>query len=430
VAKVLASRSRGSSGGRDALRLRAGLTITQLALAVTLVVASGLLVKSLRGLYGTDTGVDPEGVLVMDVYPTAGRYPDDNALWTFYDEVLDRVRVLPGVMAAGMTAELPVADDFGCWVQGFEDPSVADRIEDAGQTTCAGQEPTTPGYFEAMGIPVVAGRGLEDADNDEPGRAAVVVSEAFAERFWPGESPIGKGVNPGGRTSPPFYHVVGVVGDVAARVGEDQAPLSQKAIAIYYPIRYNPGVAGNRYWWPGNLRLVVKTSVAEPSSLFPAIRAVVAELDPEVPVGSLTDMEAITASAMTRISFVSLLLGIAAAEALLLAAVGLYGMISYGVGRRTREIGMRMAIGARPGEVERMVVVQSLTLAGAGLAVGVVLALATMGLMEGLLVGVRPTDPVVFVGASLLLALIATVAAWIPARRAAHLDPAQALRGD
>jgi predicted permease len=428
TASSLADGGRGATTGRRRQRVRGALVVTQVALAMTLVVGSGLLVASLARLRQADAGVDPEGVLALDLYLSYARHGSDVDVWNTYRDILDRVRALPGVAAAGMSEEIPVSGGFGCVVQGFEDTSVYDVIKEQGRTTCAGQEATSPGYFETMGIAVLQGRTFTDQDNDDPSRAAVVVSKAFAERFWPGRDALGQGVGPNGNTEGPFYHVVGVVGDVARSAVEGEPPLSQPAVAIYYPVRHNPAATWNRNWWPGAITLVVKSGLADPSSLFPAIRRTVAEVDPEIPLANLTDMRTVVAGAMSELSFVSLLLGIAAGTALLLAAVGLYGVLSYVVTRRTREIGMRLAVGARPGEVQGMVVRGAMTLVAGGLVLGLALSVGSTRIMQGLLVGVEPTDPVVFAFAAGLLALVALAASWIPARRASRIDPLEALR--
>lgn len=430
AAAGLSDGSRGSSTGRERRRMRSALVVAQVALALTLTVGAGLLVETLRGLHRTDVGVDPDGVLVADLYLSPQRYQDDVSVWTFHRDVLARIRAIPGVVSVGMGEEIPVSGGYGCTVQGFDDDAVYARIKDAGLTTCAGQERVTPGYFQALGIPILEGRALTDADNDDPTRAAVVVSQAFADRFWPGEDPLGKGVGPGGQDKPPFYQVVGVAGDVAKSSDEGRPPLSEKAIAVYYPVRHNPDSKYNQSWWAGQMNLIVKAGVDDPMSLFPAIRAAVSAVDDQVPLANLTTMDAVVGGAMSTISFVSLLLAIAAGVAMLLSAVGLYGVISYVVTRRTREIGMRMAIGAQAGEVQRMVVRGSLVMVVAGIVLGVGLALVSARLMEGLLVGVAPTDPVAYTAASVILAGVALLASWIPAWRASRVDPVEALRAE
>ncbi len=415
------------SASRDRQRLRGGLVMTQVALALTLVAGAGLLVESMRRLANVDPGIEASGVVTAGIFLTiAERYENDTQVWLAYREILERVRSVPGVVSAGMTSELPVLGQFGCTIQGFGDPAVYDRTRDAGMTTCAGQEPTTPGYFEAIGIPLLQGRTFTDADNDSPSSAAVVVSQAFANRFWPGEDPLGKGVAPSGRSQGPFYRVVGVVGDVPAGALD-----GDPAIAIYYPIVHDPRTPGNwGGWFPIDMSLVVKTAVANPLSLVPAIREAARAVDPSLPVAHVASMENIVADSTARYRFTAVLLGVAAIAGLLLAAVGLYGVVSYIVSRRTREIGIRIAIGAQPVDVSREVIRRSLLLVAGGLAIGLVLALASTRLMKGLLYGVEPTHPLTFVLAASTLALISIVASWIPARRAARVDPVEALRAD
>lgn len=425
----LSDAGRRGSRGLEGRRFRSVMVAGQMTLAFALLVGAGLLVRSVRALHATDVGMDPAGTVAVDVHLSSDRYPDDVDLWAFHRNVLERVTALPGVTAAGMGEEVPVSGGYGCVVQGFEDTSVYDRMTEAGMTTCAGQLRVTPGYFDALAIPVEEGRALDAGDFEDPSRAAVVVSRAFADRFWPGESAIGKGVGPSGRTSGPFFRVVGVVGDVPARA-RGGTPLSETAIAVYYPVVDIPEVEGNWYWWPGTMTLVVRAGTADPTSLLPAIRGVLAEVDPEVPLANARTMDAVVAEAAATVSFLSLLLAIAAAVAVLLAAVGLFGVVSYLVTQRTREIGMRLAIGARPGEVVWMIVRGTVALAAAGLLVGAPLAWVGSGLMGSLLYGVTPLDPWVYLGAALTLLTVALAAAWLPARRASAVDPVLALRSD
>jgi putative ABC transport system permease protein len=328
--------------------------------------------------------------------------------------VLARVRALPGVVAAGATGDLPFEGGFSCTVQQFEDPTVKPRILDAGETTCAGPEATTPGYFEAVGIPVLAGRTFTAGDIDDPASGAVIVSKAFAERFWPGRDPIGQGVASGGRLRP-FSHVVGVVGDVYASA-VDQPP----ALAIYYPVGVDDAAP----------HLVVRVARGDPLSYLPAIRRATWEVDPTVPLANAEAMETVVARSMSRRVVSMALLGVAGGLALLLAAIGVYALIAYVVARRTNEIGIRLALGAQPREVERMVVREAGRLAAAGVVLGVAGAVGFARLLGSLLFGVRAWDPAAYAVATLVLASVATVAAWVPARRAARVDPALALRSE
>jgi putative ABC transport system permease protein len=413
-----------SSGSKSGGRFRATLVVTQVAMALVLVVSAGLLVESMRRLTRIDPGVDPEGVLTMQLNVTTARYRDDPALWRLYSQALERLRAIPGVQAAGMSARLPLQKDgFGCTVQAFEQAPDWERIQaEGGGGSCAGQSPTTPGYFEAMGIRLLRGRYLESADADDPSRAAVVVSQAFARRFWGQEDPIGKRVGASGGNRG-YHTVVGVVGDVP-----DKTLDGERALAIYYPIVLNPEAGINL--WPGNIHLAVKANASDPSSLIPAIRQAIAEVDPEVPLANVQSLQDVIGRSTAQLSFVAILLGVAAGTALLLAAVGLYGVVSYAVSRRTREIGMRIALGAKPKQVEWMVVGQSLRLAALGLIIGVGAALAATRVLEGMLYGVEPTEPVAFAMAATMLIGVTVLASWIPARRASRVDPSEALRGD
>ena len=413
---------RGPTVGHESQRIRSGLVVAQVALALVLVVGAGLLVESLRRLRSVDLGIQPHGVLTAQLYLPPQRYDSLPKMWRFYSAALERLRAVPGVTAAGLTSDLPLEGGFGCTVQGFEDAAVYQRVADAGATLCAGQEPTSPGYFEAMGIPVFHGRGLMQDDMDHPERGSVVVSKSFAERFWPGEDPIGKGVSPNGFTKQQFYRVVGVVGDVYS-----ESAAGTRGLAIYYPVLRIPGTAG---WWPNPVTLVIKTRLDDPVSQLPAIQAAIREVDPSIPVAAVETMDAIVDRSMAQLSFAMMLLAIAGSAALLLAAVGLYGVVSYIVTRRTGEIGVRMALGAEPGQVARLVVSGSVRLALVGSVCGIIAALVFSRVLRGLLFGVQPTQPLTYLAGALLLGTVAALAAYLPARRAARVDPMIALRNE
>jgi putative ABC transport system permease protein len=277
-----------------------------------------------------------------------------------------------------------------------------------------------PWYFAAMGIPVLQGRAFTDADNEEPDRGAVVVSRAFADRFWPGSDPLGRGVAPSGRSEGPFYHVVGVVGDVYSSSLEDDP-----AIAIYYPVVRIPGSTG---LWPDYMQMVVKTDLSDPLNLYPAIRQAVLEIDPTVPLANPRELQALLAESMSRVTFTLTLLGVAAGAALLLAAIGLYGVVSYLVARRRNEIGVRVALGARPRQVEGMVVLGSLRLALAGVVLGLLAAAGITRVLGSLLYGVEATDFTAYMLAALMVLGVSILASWIPSRRAVRISPVEALR--
>jgi len=409
-------------GGRESQRVRSGLVAAQVALALVLVVGASLLVESMQRLRAVDLGIRPHGVLIAQLYLPSQRYDSLPKMWRFYSAALERVRALPDVEAAGLTSDVPLEGGYGCTVQGFEDAAVRQRIADAGGTLCAGQEPTSPGYFDAMGIPVILGRSLTQDDLEHPERGSVVVSKAFAERFWPGEDPIGKGVGPNGYTNQQFYRVVGVVGDVYAGSAG-----GARGLAVYYPVLRIPGTSG---WWPNPMTLVVKTRFDDAASVLPVLQTAIREVDPSIPVADVDAMDTIVDRSMAQLSFAMVLLAIAALTALVLAAVGLYGVISYVVNRRTGEIGIRMALGAQPSQVARLVVGGSVKLALIGVSFGVVAALGFSRVLRGLLYDVQPTQPLAYLIAALVLGAVAALAAYLPARRASRIDPMIALRNE
>lgn len=359
-------------------------------------------------------------MITVDFNLSRDRYGDIPAMWRFYDAVLEEVRSIPGITEAGMTQAVPFSGAFGCTIQAYEDERVYQRLSAADLTTCAAQEPTTPGYFEAMGIPLLRGRSFTDADNDQPEGGAVVVSEAFAERFWPGEDPIGKGVGPNGNTDQQFYRVVGVVGDVY-----DASPTEEAAHVIYYPTVRIPQTSG---WEPSQMTMAVRTDREDPLTLVPQIREAVRRVDPATPIARPSTMAARLSASMSRVSFMSALLGIAAAMALALAGIGLYGTISYVVARRTGEIGIRMALGAQVRQVQNLVLRNAVRLVAAGLVVGGAGATLLTRLMRGVLYDVRPNDPLAYATGALVLLAVALLVSYVPARRAARVPPSVALR--
>lgn len=421
LADVGSGSSRSEAPGHQ--RFRSGMVVVQVALALTLVVGAGLLLESVDQIRSIDTGFEDEGVLTAEIYLSAERYGSDIEVWSTHRQILERVRSLPGVSLAGMTQSLPLSGGFGCTVQAFEDQRVYEVLNEADLTTCAGQILTAPGFFEAMEIPLVSGRLLSEADNDGQ-TGAVVVSETFAERFWPGDDPLGKGVGPNGNAGEPWYRVVGVVGDIKAG-----SPDGENANAIYYPLVEieNGGVSLGRNFGR-TIRLVVKTDLADPISLTPAVIAAVREVDPSVPVANAMSMTDRYQLSISRFTFNASMLLIAAVMALVLAAVGLYGVISYVVTRRTREIGMRIAIGAHPNDVQRLFVGRSARLVGLGLAIGVGVSLGVGRVLEGLLYGVEPTNLLSFGAAGVILSAVSLLATWLPARRASRIAPAEVLR--
>lgn len=415
---TLRESGRGLSASRRQHVVRGALVIGQVALALMLLVAAGLMLQSFRNLRHVRPGFDPSGVLAVTVAIPRARYPSYEAVAAFHHAFATRLSALPGVRNVGASTSLPLGESYGvgCSLVFVEGKPVPPNQ----QPPCLPISIIAPGYFQALGIPV---RGNAPRWSDvEQHAAGVVVSRAFAERYWPGEDPLGKGVRSNG-DAPPYYRVVGVADDVRAK-GLDQPPPE----TVYYPMIPIPGVG---LWGPQRqVTFVVKARTARPERLTVAIRRTLAELDPNVPIAGVQTMESVVAKSMARTSFTMLLLGVAGGMALVLSAVGIYGVISYLVGQRRSEIGIRMALGARAGQVGGLVVVQSVRLAGIGVVIGLIAALAATRLLRSLLFEVSPTDPVTMGAVAALLIMIAALASYAPARRAARVDPMEALRAE
>lgn len=413
----LADAGRGATTSIQRQRTRSGLIAGQVALAMILLVAAGFLMASFRNLANVDPGIDPEGVAKVTAYPSS-RYQDHSSWWRLIREAQSRIEALPGVTVVGAASSVPFATG-GCVVQAFADRAVAQRLSAAEITSCAAQDVVTPGYFRTMGIPVLRGRTLEAVDLDDPSRGSAVVSRAFADRFWPGEDPIGKRLAPHGRGSP-WYTVVGLVGDVFGS-SVTETPASH----AYYPLAQIPGESG---WFNTAMTIVVRTGSADPAALVPEVRRILAELDPGVALEDAETMSSVLDRSRGRLGFLLVLITGAAAAALFLAIVGVYGTVSYLVAKRTKEVGVRMAFGATPTMVRRMMVAGSLRLAVLGLCVGLIGSLAAGGALQGFLFGVTPANPVVYVLGALLLTLAAAGASWIASSRATRITPMNALR--
>ena len=420
IAGALKEGFRGTTSGRGGVRARTVLVFGQVALAFLLMVGSGLLVKSFWHLKNVDPGFESENLLTLRLSLPESPYEDAEMVVGFYQELVDRVAEIPGVQMASTASKLPLRGQG----ESHNGVLIEDRpVEPGAMPHVALTIMTGHSYFETMGIRLLEGRLIERSDITT-GTGAAVVNRAFAEHFWPGESAIGKQVWQGiaqdieEEEDFAWRPVVGVVEDVR------NLGLSMEIRPIIY---YAIGGPGDNY--RNSMSLVVRTSAA-PSSLAPAVRDAVWSIDPNVPITGIETMERVLRDATSRAGFTMLMLGIAAGVALLLGAVGLYGVISYGVTQRRQELGVRMALGAPASLVRSMVVRQGAIVAGVGLAVGFVAALGLTRLMEALLFEVSPTDPPTFGFVVALLFVVSVVASWIPARRAAAVDPAIALRAE
>lgn len=424
AAAHVTSEGRRSTASFRRQRMRAVLVAGQVAFALVLLVAAGLLIQTFQKLNSIDPGFASKDVIRMQLHLPGERYVSHAGVWQFYGMLLERIEALPHVLSAGAGNPLPLSGEYGCWSQGFADAAVSERLSELGGTTCGDIVVTTPGYFETLGVPVLAGRTFTRADLDNPDTGAVVVSQAFAKRFWPDEEPLGKRVRPLVAPGEPsrYYRVVGVVGDLPAASLE-----GPRAMAVYYPMIPRPG-EGFPVSPSLRLNLLVKTSGSVSAEVVPLVRNILQELDAAVAVGQTGTMDDIVDGSMSRVSFSMRLLAISAMAALFLAAIGLYGVIAYLVARRTNEIGIRMALGAAQHRVKRTVLVSSMKMVGIGFAVGIIVAIFLTQLMRGMFYDIQPGDPVTYLLAAGVMFAVTLCAAYLPARRASRVQPMEALR--
>ena len=411
--KQAASRTETESRGA---RTRSALVVSEVALSLVLLVGAGLMIRSLWALRSTNPGFDPRNVLTMVLPTSATRYPTLQQNIAFWDRVLPRVRALPGVVHAGATDSLPLSGEGSTQPVTVEGRPVLPMAEQPE----VGVRVFTPGYLEAMRVPLRRGRMLNDGD--VAGRPPVtVISAAMARQFWPHEDPIGKHLTL--TFSPGIAHeVVGVVGDVKM----DALDASATQSMIYVPLAQMTLPPGE-VWHGFAISLVVRTATA-PSSTAAAIKNAVHQVDSAQPVMQVETMEDMVADSISQQRFTMLLLAAFAGLALLLAAVGIYSVLSYSVRRRVREIGIRMALGAQIADVLRLVVMEGMKPTLLGLAIGLAGALALGRVVSKLIYGVSAADPATFAAVSALLATVALAASIIPAYRATRVEPVKTLR--
>ncbi len=397
-------------------RTRSILVVSEVALSLILLVGAGLMIRSFQRLHGVNPGFDSHGVLTMTAMVSRAKFPQPIQQINFFDQVLQRVRALPGVEVAGVVDDIPL-DNGGSHqpvaIEGrptlpmSEQPEVDVRL-------------VSPGYMSTLRIPILRGRDFNDTDI--AGRpAAVLISQSMARQFWPGEDALGK------RLTMTFFpdavrEVVGIVGDVKLD-GLDQ---TRPSAALYFPLGQVSAPA-NGEWTSFPMTLVVR-STSSPQGLVSAVSNAVHSIDPEMPLRDILTMDDMVANSLTQQRFNMLLLGAFAGLALLLAAVGIYSVLSYSVKRSVREIGIRLALGAQLSDVLRMVVFEGMKPVLLGVLIGTAGALATGRILSSLIFEVKPTDPVTFLAVTILLASIALVASVIPAYRATKVDPMVALR--
>jgi putative ABC transport system permease protein len=411
--------SHGSIGGRRSHFTRSALVIAEVAFSLLLLVCSGLLIRSFYLMMSEDLGIEPDHVLTAQVWLPEAHYPAGPPVMNFYQQVIDHVGALPGVKSASAVNFLPLSG-WGDYV----------NFDIAGRPIAPADKPNTAQYrvadwryLSAMGIHMKSGRDFVASDGPDAG-GVVILNEALARRYWPDQNPIGMQIRlkfpptktpwqPVARDS--LLTIVGVVGDVRewewgeARVGQ-----------VYLPYAQNPSRI---------MRLVVRT-IGDPAAIAPAVRHAVASVDPSQPITEIHTMDQLLSQAVSQRRLNMLLLAVFAAIATILAAIGIYGVMAYGVTQRFHEIGVRMALGAEPSDVLKMVVSDGMKLAVIGLLIGIVGAALLSRYLESQLYGIKTTDPFTYVGVALGLAAVAAAACYFPARRATKVDPISALRHD
>jgi putative ABC transport system permease protein len=405
-----------TTAGTAKARMRGALVVAEVALAVVLVVGAGLLLRSFWNLMNVDAGFSRDHLTTFQMSLPQSQYPEPERRVSFYRELVEKVRALPGVQSAAAMTGLPPSRNVNANDTDFvgvpTPPAGPIHNVDYYQTV-------TTGYLSAMGIPVVDGRGFTEADAAGTG-GVVLVNETLAKRFYPNQSPIGRVLKPS-LSGEPSMTIVGVVKDVKqGGVGEPTGT------ELYFLLEQMPAVAKNA---PGTLNVVVRSSTPF-DAIAPALQQVARSMDSRLPVVDLRPMDEVFAESMSRPRFLMTLLVAFAALALLLAAIGTYGVLSYLVSERRQEIGIRMALGAERSTLLGMVMKHGLRLALVGLLLGLAGAIAVTRLMQTLLFNVRPADPSTMVAVAAVIAAVALIACYVPARRATRVDPLTALRAE
>ncbi len=406
----------GRTGNAGSNRLRSVLVVAEVALALVLLVAAGLLIQTFFKLQNQYAELRSENVLTLRTVLPRNKYPEHPQRVNFYKQVLDRVSSLPGVVSAGYVTGVPLSikgGTNGFWIEGL----TVEQAQSGGLTYDANHRQVSPGYFKTMGIAIRQGRGFEASDNDQAVHVAVI-NETMAHQYWAGQNPIGKRIKFGDPTDDvPWITIVGIAADVR-QMGVDQPVKAE----MYLPYEQNNGLG---FYAPRDL--AIRTNI-DPLNLIAAVRNEIHQVDPEQPISDVRTMAAVLGEETSSRRLGMTLLTVFAAVALLLSALGIYGVLAYFVVQHTQEIGVRMALGAQRGRIVALVLKKGMLLAWLGVAIGLGVALALTRLMSSLLYGVSATDPLTYGAIAGLLTLVAFLACYLPARRATKVDPLVALR--
>jgi putative ABC transport system permease protein len=409
----LKSGSRTGSGGESKGRVRNALIMAEVALALVLLISAGLLIQSFARLGRVQSGVRTERLLTARVSLPDVAYPKNENVIAFYDQFLIRVRAIPGVESASTIVPLPLSGSN--MVTSFD---IQERSLPEGQRPGAPVRIIATDYFKTMGIPVRQGRIFDERDRLDSA-PVVIVNERFAQKYFPGENAIGKRIQPGfsaDDSGEKIREIVGVVGNVKhLSLRNDDSP------EMYLPRTQIPF---------GIMSIVIRTSVSNPNAITNSLRKELAAMDATIPLTSVRVFDEYISRSLARPRFNTLLLSIFAGTALVLTAIGIYGVLAYSVAQRTSEIGIRIALGAGKSSIFRLIVGQAMTLVGISLVLGLAGAFAATRLLSSLLFGVGASDPGTFIGIVLLVSAVAFIAAWVPARRATRVDPIVALRAE
>jgi putative ABC transport system permease protein len=408
-AREIAGGGSRASAGRRATRARDLLVASQICVSLVLLTGAGLLLRSFATLSRVDTGIDTRQLLAFDLFLSGARAEDVSRRAPFYDDVLRELRALPGVRAAGAAVTLPIGgDDFATTF------TIEGRASAPGQEPTAGYQIVTPEYFDAIGMTIRSGRDFTSSDTAHSARV-VLINETLARQHWPGVDPVGRRLRLSPDSADPWITIVGVVSDIR-HLGPAVAP--------------RPEIFEVHTQSPFSFMAFVVRTTGDPHALVPSIRAAVAKLDPLQPVSGVRTMDEHLARSLARPRLMSTLTTAFGMLALILAGVGLYGLMAHTVAQRTREIAIRSALGAQRGALVRLVLVKALALSAAGMSAGTLAAVLLTRLLTGLLFEVDPLDPLTYAAVGLLLLSVAIAASLIPARRAASIDPIQTLRAE